>query len=112
MTFKSVFTPKVLLNLLKNSILFDVREGSYAKILAGYHQYYTVEKAFYDALTRPQAVKDFYTNEQLVELAKELTEMLRKNRTLDWNRRESERANMRRLVKQLLRKYKYPPERK
>lgn len=44
-TFKSVFTPKVLLNLLKNYTLFDVREGSYAKILAGYHQYYAVEKA-------------------------------------------------------------------
>ena len=36
--------------------------------------------------------------------------MLRKNRTIDWNRRESERANMRRLVKRLLKKYKYPPE--
>lgn len=68
------------------------------------------EKAFYDALTRPQAVKDFYSNEQLVELTKELTDMLRKNRTIDWNRRESERANMRRLVKRLLKKYKNPPE--
>lgn len=68
------------------------------------------EKAFYDALIRPQAVKDFYSNEQLVSLTKELTDMLRKNRTIDWNRREAERANMRRLVKRLLRKYKYPPE--
>ena len=68
------------------------------------------EKAFYDALTRPQAVKDFYTNDQLVALTKELTDMLRKNRTIDWNRREAERANMRRLVKRLLKQYKYPPE--
>ena len=68
------------------------------------------EKAFYDALTQPQAVKDFYSNDQLVELTKELTEMLRRNRTIDWNRRESERANMRRLVKRMLKKYKYPPE--
>ena len=68
------------------------------------------EKAFYDALTRPQAVKDFYSNEQLVALTKDLTDMLRRNRTIDWNRRESERANMRRLVKRLLRQYKYPPE--
>ena len=52
--FKSVFTPKVLLNLLKNYMLFDVREGSYAKILAGYHQYYAVEKA---ALKTEEAVK-------------------------------------------------------
>ena len=68
------------------------------------------EKAFYDALTRPQAVKDCYSNEQLVSLTKDLTDMLRKNRTIDWNRREAERANMRRLVKRLLKKYKYPPE--
>ena len=68
------------------------------------------EMAFYDALTKPEAVRDFYTNEELVNLTKELTEMLRRNRTIDWNRRESERANMRRLVKRLLRKYKYPPE--
>lgn len=68
------------------------------------------EKAFYDALTQPRAVKDFYSNDQLVEMTKELTDMLRKNRTIDWNRRESERANMRRLVKRLLKKYNYPPE--
>ncbi len=68
------------------------------------------EKAFYDALTLPQAVKDFYTNDQLVALTKDLTEMLRRNRTIDWNRREAERANMRRLVKRLLKKYKYPPK--
>lgn len=68
------------------------------------------EKAFYDALIRPQAVKDFYSNEQLVSLTKDLTDMLRRNRTIDWNRREAERANMRRLVKRLLKKYKYPPE--
>ncbi len=68
------------------------------------------EKAFYDALTRPQAVKDFYTNEQLVSLTKELTEELRKNRTIDWQKKESARAGMRSKVKRLLKKYKYPPE--
>ncbi len=68
------------------------------------------EVAFYDALMKPQAVKDFYTNEQLVNLTKDLADMLRKNRTIDWTRRESERANMRRLVKRLLKRYKYPPE--
>lgn len=69
----------------------------------------TEEKAFYDALTRPQAVRDFYENEQLIALTKELTETLRKNRTIDWSRRESARANMRRIVKRLLKKYNYPP---
>ncbi len=43
-------------------------------------------------------------------MTKELTDMLRKNRAIDWNRREAERANMRRLVKRLLKKYKYTLE--
>ena len=68
------------------------------------------EKAFYDALTRPQAVKDFYTNEELVNLTKELTEELRRNRTIDWQKKESARAGMRSKVKRLLKKYHYPPE--
>lgn len=68
------------------------------------------ELAFYDALTQPEAVKDFYTNEQLVAITKELTESLRANKTIDWNVKESARAGMRRIVKRLLKKYKYPPE--
>lgn len=68
------------------------------------------EKAFYDALTKPQAVKDAYENEELVAMTKELTEQLRKNRTIDWQQKESARAGMRKMVKRLLRKYHYPPE--
>jgi len=68
------------------------------------------EVAFYDALTKPEAVKDFYSNDQLVAMTKELTELLRKNRTIDWQRKESARAKMRSLIRRLLKKYKYPPE--
>lgn len=68
------------------------------------------EAAFYDALTRPQAVKDFYENEELVSMTKELTELLRKKRTVDWQKKESARAEMRIMVKRLLKKYKYPPD--
>lgn len=68
------------------------------------------EMAFYDALTKPEAIKDFYSNEQLVEMTRELTEMLRKNRTIDWQKKETARAGMRKMVKRLLKKYKYPPE--
>ena len=68
------------------------------------------ELAFYDALTRPEAVKDFYKNEQLVAMTHELTDLLRKNRTIDWQKKESARAAMRRMVKKLLKDYKYPPE--
>ena len=68
------------------------------------------EKAFYDALTKPQAVRDFYENDQLVALTRELTDAIRKNRTIDWNHKESARAQMRVMIKRLLKKYKYPPE--
>ena len=68
------------------------------------------ELAFYDALTKPQAIKDFYQNEELIAITKELTDMLRKNRTIDWQKKESARAGMRRLVKRLLKHHRYPPE--
>lgn len=68
------------------------------------------ELAFYDALTKPENIKDFYENDQLVALTRELTEMLRKNRTIDWQKKETFRASMRKMVKRLLKKYKYPPE--
>ena len=68
------------------------------------------ELAFYDALTKPQAIKDFYENEELIAITKELADTLRKNKTIDWQRRESARAKMRMLIKKLLKKHKYPPE--
>lgn len=68
------------------------------------------ELAFYDAITKPAAVKDFYTHEQLRDMTKELTEELRKSQTIDWQKKQSARAQMRIMVKRLLRKYKYPPE--
>ena len=70
----------------------------------------TEELAFYDAITKPEAVKDFYENDDLIAITKELTEALRKNKTIDWQKKESARADMRLLVKRLLKKHKYPPE--
>ena len=68
------------------------------------------ELAFYDALTKPQAIKDFYANDELIAITKELADTLRKNKTIDWQKRESARARMRMLIKKLLKKHKYPPE--
>ena len=68
------------------------------------------ELAFYDALTKSTAIKDFYQNDVLIEMTQELTDLLRKSRTIDWQKKESARADMRRMVKRLLKKYKYPPE--
>ena len=70
----------------------------------------TEELAFYDAITKPEAVQDFYTNEQLIAITRELTDALRTNKTIDWTMKESARAGLRRIVKRQLKKYKYPPE--
>lgn len=68
------------------------------------------ELAFYDTLTKPQAIKDFYENDELIAITKELTEALRKNRTIDWQKRDSARAKMRMMIKRLLKQHRYPPE--
>ena len=68
------------------------------------------ELAFYDALTKPQAIKDFYENEELIAITKELADTLRKNRTIDWQKRDSARAKMRMMIKKLLKQHRYPPE--
>ncbi len=68
------------------------------------------ELAFYDALTRPQAIKDFYENDELIAITRELTKALRSNKTVDWQKKESARAKMRMLIKKLLKKHRYPPE--
>lgn len=68
------------------------------------------EVAFYDALAeRPEVLREM-GDATLKKLASELTDSLRKSTTVDWQVRESVRAQMRILIKRLLRKYKYPPD--
>ena len=88
---------------LAKQIAADQKEGEQLGLTAD-------ELAFYDALTKPQAIKDFYENEELIAITKELADTLRKNKTIDWQKRESARAKMRMLIKKLLKKHKYPPE--
>lgn len=96
---------EVIAEMLKlaKQIAADRQEGEKLGLTAD-------ELAFYDALVKPQAIKDFYENEELISITKELAETLRKNRTIDWQKRESARAKMRMIIKKLLRKHKYPPE--
>ena len=68
------------------------------------------EYAFYDALVKEPNVLKEMQDDVLIKLAQELTETVRKNRTVDWDKKESARAFMRREIKRLLRKYHYPPE--
>lgn len=45
------------------------------------------ELGFYDALTKPAVIKDLYQNDELVSLTHELTDLLRKSRTIDWEKK-------------------------
>ncbi|WP_296883005.1 type I restriction endonuclease subunit R [uncultured Methanobrevibacter sp.] len=68
------------------------------------------ELAFYNAIALPENIRDFYDDKTLVLITQELTEALRANRTIDWQKKESARAKMRLIVKKLLKKYDYPPK--
>ena len=68
------------------------------------------EIAFYDALAeRPEVLREM-GDEALKNLAAELATQLRRSTSVDWQVRDSVRAQMRILIKRLLRRYKYPPE--
>jgi type I restriction enzyme R subunit len=68
------------------------------------------EIAFYYALARDGAVREFYDDETLKKIAQELTDAIRKNVTIDFNMRTQAQAAMRSTIRRLLKKYKYPPE--
>ena len=65
---------------------------------------------FYDALANNESAVKELADETLKKIAHELTDNLRKSMTVDWSQRESVRANLRLMVKRILRKYKYPPD--
>lgn len=68
------------------------------------------ELAFYHAISKPENIEEFYTNEELIAFTQELTETISKEMTSDWMMRESGRANMRRTIKHLLERHKYPAD--
>jgi len=68
------------------------------------------ELAFYDALETNDSAVAVLGDETLKRIAQELVATVKRNATIDWNLRESARAKMRVMVKRLLRKYGYPPD--
>ena len=68
------------------------------------------ELAFYDALGVNDSAVQVLGDETLRDIARELVETVRGNVTIDWTLRENVRANLRRLVKRVLRKHGYPPD--
>ncbi len=68
------------------------------------------ELAFYDALETNDSAVAVLGDENLKTIARELVETVRRNATVDWTLREVTRANMRRMVKRILRRHGYPPD--
>jgi len=69
------------------------------------------ELAFYDALGTNDSAVQALGDETLKAIARELVETVRRNVTIDWTVKESVRARLRVMIKRLLRKYNYPPDR-
>jgi type I restriction enzyme R subunit len=68
------------------------------------------ELAFYDALETNDSAVKVLGDETLCRIAQELVQTVRANVTIDWTLRETVRAQLRVLVKRILRKYGYPPD--
>ena len=68
------------------------------------------EVAFYDALADNESAKEVLSGETLRTIAMELVVTVKKNITIDWSVRESVQAKLRLIVKKILKKYGYPPD--
>jgi len=68
------------------------------------------ELAFYDALEVNDSAVKVLGEPTLVDIARELVATVKKNVTIDWTMRENVRAQLRVIVKRILRKYGYPPD--
>jgi len=66
--------------------------------------------AFYDALEVNDSAVKVLGDDTLRTIARELVDAVRNNVTIDWAVKESARAKMRTIVRRLLRKYGYPPD--
>ena len=68
------------------------------------------ELAFYDALAENESAREVLGDDTLKELAIVLVDRVRNNASIDWNIKEGVRARMRVIIKRVLRKYGYPPD--
>ena len=73
---------------------------------------YEEEIAFYDALADNESAVEVLGDKTLHEIAKKLVNTIRKNVTVDWTLRDNVQAKLRVLVKRMLKKYGYPPDKR
>lgn len=102
---RAVETAQVIEDLiaLAKNVNEAVRRGDELKLNAD-------ELAFYDALETNEASVRGLGDEVLRAIARDLADTIRKNASIDWSKRDAVRAKLRIMVKNVLRKYKYPPD--
>jgi type I restriction enzyme, R subunit len=104
-TNKSVETAQVIEQLIE--LAKKIREAQNRGVLLNLSE---EEVAFYDALADNESAKQILGDKTLKLMAHELVEMIRKNVTVDWTMRDSVQAKLRVMVRHLLKKYGYPPD--
>lgn len=70
------------------------------------------ELAFYDALETSDSAVEILGDETLKKIAQELTDQIRRNVSIDWTMKEQVKAKLRVMAKRILKKYKYPPDKR
>ena len=68
------------------------------------------ELAFYDALADNESAREIMGDDNLKQIARDLTQSIKSNISVDWAIRESVQAKMKMTIKRLLKKYGYPPD--
>ena len=120
---RGMFDRHIFLDLVRHFVVFEKEQRFLSKKLAAYHQYHAVNKAidatlkasedelaFYDTLEVNDSAVKVLGDEVLRTIARELVNAVRNNITIDWTLKETVQAKLRVMVKRVLRKYGYPPD--
>ncbi len=102
---RAIATAQVIEELI--SLAKEIREAAGRGVDLGLTE---DEVAFYDALETNDSAVQVLGDETLKTIARELVESVRRNVTIDWTVKETVRAKLRVMVKRVLRKYRYPPD--
>ena len=102
---RAIETAQVIEELI--ALAKDLREAAQRGEKLGLNE---DELAFYDALEVNDSAVKVMGDEALRAIARELVENVRKNVSLDWTQRENVQARLRVIVKRILKKYGYPPD--
>lgn len=102
---RAIETAQVIQELI--DLAKDMREASKRGESLGFTE---EELAFYDALEVSDSAVKVLGDETLKTIARELVDTVHKNTTIDWTVKESVKAKLRTMVKRILRKYGYPPD--